>query len=355
LLDESALALLTRLLETPSPTGFEQPVQRILKAYAEPLSDRVRSDVQGNLIALKHVGGRPRVLLDAHCDQIGLIVQHIDKDGFLYVQPLGGWDVQILLGQAVAVHTRTGPVPGVIARKPKHLLTVEEAKKVPEIHELWVDIGAAGKEEAERVVGIGDPVTPRLGMTRIANDFAFGAKMDDSVGLFVIFEALKRIQKRPLAAEVHVVSAVQEEIGLRGAQTAAFGVDPDVAVAVDVTHATDCPTIDKRANGEIRLGAGPVIFRGPNINPKVFERLMAIATEGGLPIQVKAAARGLSNDANAIQQTRAGVAVGCLGIPNRYMHSPVEMVSLRDLDVAAELLAGFLVSLSPDDDFTPTA
>jgi endoglucanase len=352
-LDEKSHQFLKTLAETPSPSGYEQPVQAVVRQWAAEYSDDVRTDVHGNVVATVNPAGAPRVLLDGHCDQIGMMIQHIDDNGFLYALPIGGWDVQILLGQKVTVWTASGPVPGVVSRKATHLLTQDERNKVPEFHELWIDVGAQSGAEARECVAVGDPATVELGFRSIRRDLVCGPKLDNTAGVFVVFEALRRIAGKKVAASVHVVSAVQEEIGLRGAQTAAYGVNPHVGVAVDVTHATDCPTIDKRANGVVALAKGPVLFRGPNVNPVLFQRLRGIAVHRNIPIQLKGANRGASNDANPIQLTRSGVATAWIGVPNRYMHSPVEMVSLTDLDHAAELLSQFLLSLKPDDDFTP--
>jgi endoglucanase len=352
-MDKIAKDFLFQLIETPSPSGYEEQIQSIVRDYARGFADEVRTDVHGNVIAVAHGGGSHRLLLDGHVDQIGMMVQHIDDQGFVYCLPIGGWDVQILLGQRVVIWTAEGPQRGVIARKATHLLTDDERKKIPEFHELWVDLGMRDGTEAKSIVRIGDPVTVELGVRPLRGDWISGPKMDNSAGVFVVFEALRRVHGKSFAPSVHVVSAVQEEIGLRGAQTAAFGIDPHVAVAVDVTHATDCPTIDKRSNGVVGLGKGPVLFRGPNINPVLFRRLEGIARQTPLPLQVKGANRGTSNDANVLQLIRSGVATGCLGIPLRYMHSPVEMISLADLDTAAELLKEFILSLKPEDSFTP--
>lgn len=350
-----AADFLESLLDTPSPSGFEERIQAVVRQWAGQFAEEVRTDLHGNVIASLHPEGSPRILLDGHCDQIALMVQHIDEQGFLYVQPIGGWDSQILLGQKMTVWTEHGGVDGVIARKPKHLLSSEEQKQVPEVHALWVDIGATDREDAAGIVTIGDPVTPVLGMRHLRNGLVSGAKMDDATGLFVVFDVLRRLHRRSIRPALFVVSAVQEEIGLRGARTAAYSVDPQVAVAVDVTHATDCPTIDKKAHGDVRLGGGPVLFRGPNVNPIVFRMLQSVASERKLLYQVKGANQGTSNDANVLQLNKAGVAVGSIGIPNRYMHSPVEVVSLADLDASAELLAEWIAGLRGDEDFTPTA
>lgn len=346
---------LEQLSTTPSPSGYEEKVQDVVRRWAEPLADGVRTDVHGNVIAVRNPEGSPRILLDGHCDQIGLMVQHIDDDGFLWVQPIGGWDPPVLLGQQVVVWTAGGGLPGLIARKPKHLLTEEEGKQMPKLTDLWVDVGALSGEEVRAKVSIGDPVTLRLGMRELPNARVSGPKMDNTAGLFVVFEALRRVEGKDFDAALFVVSAVQEEVGLRGARTAAYGVDPAVGIGVDVTHATDCPTIERKEHGAVDLGKGPVLFRGPNINPVLFRRLRELAQESQLPLQLKGAPRGTPNDSNVIQLTRAGVATAALGVPNRYMHSPVEMISLDDLDAAAELIARFVTTTATDTDFTPGA
>jgi putative aminopeptidase FrvX len=352
-MDAIAKEFFRKLVETPSPSGYEERIQQIVRDYARAFADDIRTDVHGNVIATANPQGSTRILLDGHVDQIGMMVQYIDDQGFVYCLPIGGWDVQILLGQRVVIWNAHGPRPGVIARKATHLLTDDERKKIPEFHELWIDLGVKDGAEAKSLVQIGDPVTVELGLRPIRDSIISGPKMDDSAGVFVVFEALRRLKGKKFAPAVHVVSAVQEEIGLRGAQTAAFGVDPHLAIAVDVTHATDCPTIDKRSNAVVGIGKGPVLFRGPNINPVMFRRLRETADQGGIPIQIKGANRGTSNDANVLQLIRGGVATACLGIPLRYMHSPVELISLEDLESASELIARFILSVEAGDDFTP--
>jgi endoglucanase len=353
MIDQGSRAFLDDLLRIPSPSGYEQEIQARVRRFAAELADDVRTDLHGNVIASRNAGGHPRILLDGHCDHIGLLVQHIDDAGFLYVQAIGGWDLMMLLGRAVVVWTRTGPQHGVIGRKPKHLLTEEEGKKVPKITDLWVDLGLSSAEEVRRVVRIGDPVTVDLGVRELPNRRLAGPKLDNTAGLFVVFETLKRLSGRSFDGALFVVSAVQEEIGLRGATTAAYGVDPQVGIGVDVTHATDCPSIDRREHGAVDLAKGPVIFRGPNVNPVLFDTLCGLARERSLAYQVKGAPRGTPNDANVLQLTRAGVATAAIGIPNRYMHTPVEMVSLEDLDTAAELIAELVATTKADASFTP--
>lgn len=348
-----AKAFFQRLLETPSPSGYEQPVQEIVRQYVADFADEVSTDSHGNVIACKNPGAGLRLMYAGHADQIGLLVSHIDSDGFLYAQTIGGWDPQQLIGQRMTIWSESGPIPAVIARKAIHLLTEEERKQVVRAKDLWLDIGAKDQDEAQEVVRVGDPVTLELGYCEMRNGLANSPGMDDKTGLWVCIEALRRASERGLNVSLYAVSTVQEEIGLRGAATSAFGVDPHAGIAVDVTHATDCPTIDKKQEGDIKLGGGPVIYRGPNMNPIVVERLIETCESGDLAYQLGALGRSSPTDANAMQVTRAGVAAGLVSVPNRYMHSAVEMVSLEDLDRAADLLAGFACGLTADVDFTP--
>jgi len=353
MIDSHAIGFFKNVLETPSPSGYESPLQEVVRRYASVFADEVKTDVHGNVMAVRNPKAPRRVMLAGHCDQIGLIVQYIDAEGFIYIQSIGGWDPQVLIGQRMTVWTEGGPIVGVIGRKPIHLLTEEERKQVPKLKDLWVDIGVKGKEEAEKLVKIGDPVTVELAYRELRNGRSVSPAMDDKCGLWAVMEALRRLDPTKLAWAVYAVSTVQEEVGLRGARTSAFGIDPEVGVAVDVTHATDCPTIEKKEEGDIALGKGPVIERGPNMNPKVVRRLVQTAEEQKIPYQMAASGKATGTDANSIQVNRAGVATGLVSIPNRYMHSPVEMISLDDLDHAANLLARFCEGLTAGEDFTP--
>ncbi|HEY1378529.1 MAG TPA: M42 family metallopeptidase [Gemmataceae bacterium] len=355
---DASLKLLRDLLETPSASGFERAIQDVVRAWAGRYADEVRTDRHGNVIAAvypkdKSAAAAHRVMLAGHCDQIALMVQHVDENGFLYVQPIGGWDMQILLGQHLTVWAREGPIPGVIARRATHLLTPEERAKVPQFIDVWVDIGAKDRAEAEKFVRAGDPVTFALGMRELRNGLAAAPGMDDKVGVWTVLETLRLLHGRPLQAAVYAVSTVQEEVGLRGATTSAHGINPTVGIAVDVTHATDTPGNDKKQLGETKVGDGPVLYRGPNINPRVFDRLEEAAKANEIPVQVRGAPRATGTDANAIQISRDGVAAAVVGIPNRYMHSPVEVVALADLERAARLLAEFCAAVTADGDWTP--
>jgi putative aminopeptidase FrvX len=353
-MERAAKKFFTDILETPSPSGYEQPVQEIVRQYVADFADEVRTDLHGNVIAVCNPEAPLRVMYAGHADQIGLIVSHINENGYIYTNTIGGWDPQQLIGQRMTIYTAEGPIPAVIARKAIHLLDEDERKKVVKTKELWLDIGAKDKEEAAKSVSIGDPVTLELGYQEMRNNLANSPGMDNKTGLWVSFEALRRAKKKGgLKVALYAVATVQEEIGLRGAITSAYGVNPHVGVAVDVTHATDCPTVDKTQEGDIKLGGGPVIYRGPNMNPRVVDRLRATAATSEMAVQWGASGRGTGTDANAIQLARGGVAAGLISIPNRYMHSAVEMISLDDIDQAADLLAQFALEIEKDADFTP--
>ncbi len=353
-MDRSAKKFFKDILETPSPSGYEQPVQEIVRRYVADFADRVRTDLHGNVIACCNPDATLRVMFAGHADQIGLIVSHINENGYIYTNTIGGWDPQQLVGQRMTIHTADGPVPAVIARKPIHLLDQDERKQVVKQKDLWLDIGAKDHDEAAKAVAIGDAVTLELGYQEMRNNLANSPGMDDKTGLWVAIEVLRRATKRGgLKVALFGVATVQEEIGLRGATTSAYGVNPHIGVAVDVTHATDCPTIDKTQEGDIKLGGGPVIYRGPNMSPVVVDRLRAAAESAKIAVQWGAEGRGTGTDANAIQLARGGVAAGLVSIPNRYMHSAVEMISLDDIDQAADLLAEFALGIDADADFTP--
>jgi len=354
---DSSFDFLRQLLETPSASGSEQAIQEIVRNWARQYADEVRTDRHGNAIAVPHPSHpdshTPRIMLAGHCDQIALMVMHIDSDGFLYIQPIGGWDMQILLGQYLTVCGRNGPITGVVSRKAPHLLTNEERNKVPHFQDIWLDIGVKDRKEAEELVKVGDPVVFALGLRRLQGNLAAAPGMDDKVGVWTVMEALRLLRDRPVQASVYAVSTVQEEIGLRGATTSSYGINPHVGIAVDVTHATDTPGNDKKQIGEVKIGGGPVLNRGPNINPKVLNGLELAAERLEITIQLRGAPKATGTDANAMQLTRDGVATGLIGIPNRYMHSPVETVSLDDLDQAARVLAEFCASVTPEMDWTP--
>lgn len=345
-MDKKTRRFLVDIVDSVSPTGYEFDTQRMFKKYMKGVADEIRSDSHGNVIAVLNPGGSPRVMLAGHCDELGFQIHYIDDDGFIYFKPLGGHDQGIVPGRRVTIHAAKGPVPGVIGKKPIHMMGQNERKTASTIKKLWIDIGASSKKEALKLVAIGDPATYNDTFQALAGDKAVGRGFDDKIGVFAVGNALRLLKGRKIAAEVCVVSTVQEEIGLRGAKTAAFGVDPDVGIAVDVTFATDHPSMEKKEAGDVKIGGGPVISRGPNISHKVFDRLVAAAKKKKIPYQVEAANRGTGTDANAIQLTRAGVATGLVSVPNRYMHTPAELISLKDAENVSKLLAAFIEQLT---------
>lgn len=340
------------IVNSLSPSGYEQATQKMYKKYMKEFADEIRTDSHGNVIAVLNPGGSPRVMLAGHCDELGFQINHVDDDGFLYFLPLGGHDQGIVPGRRVTIHAAKGPVPGVIGKKAIHLMTPEERKKPSQIKDLWIDIGVSSKKEALKRVEIGDPVTYNETFQELAGNRAVARGFDDKIGVFVVGYALMLLSKKSISAEVCAVSTVQEEVGLRGARTSAFGIDPDVGIAVDVTFASDFPTVEKKQLGDIRIGGGPAVTRGPNINHKVFDRLVTAAKSNKIPYQVEAANRPTGTDANVIQVTRAGVATGLVSVPNRYMHTPAELVSLDDAENTSRLLAAFIEKLTGKEKWT---
>ncbi|MDQ6623980.1 MAG: M42 family metallopeptidase [Verrucomicrobiota bacterium] len=344
---------LKRLVETPSPSGYEHEVQQLVRARIQPWCENVRTDVMGNVFGTRHPQGRPRIMLAGHCDQIGFIIQYITDEGFLHIEPIGGVDPVVATSQRVVIMTKGGLVPGVIGRKAIHLMDDEDKKKVPKIHDLYVDIGAENKYDALKLVAFGDAgvfVQPYL---ELANERAVSMAFDNKMGTWIVTEVLRLLHEREFEACVIGVSTVQEEIGLRGAHTSAFSSEAEVGIALDVAHGTDTPGIEKKKAGDFKIGGGPMIARGANINPRVFELLCAAAEAEGIPFQVASAPRGTGTDANAMQLARGGMATGLLSVPLRYMHTPNELLALADLENTARLLAAFCQRLSSGHDFTP--
>lgn len=332
---------LENYVNTISPSGFEDQAAEIWKKEAEEFADEVKGDLHGNSFAVVNKGGSPRVMLAGHTDEIGLMVTQITDDGYLFFTTIGGWDNQVMPGQRVRVRGKNEEVIGVVGRKPIHLLEEEEQKKVVKTEDLWIDMGVENKEEAEKLVEVGSAGVLDYSFTRLQGDVVAARGFDDKSGGFVVLEAARKLAKLNPQAEVHAVATVQEEIGLRGAQTSAFGINPDIGIAVDVSFATDTPSMDKekRKVGEAELNAGPLLSKGPNINPVLFRKMVQIAEKNDIPYQITGAPGGTGTDANAIQLTRGGVATGLVSVPNRYMHSPCEVVSLSDLDHIIDLLA----------------
>jgi tetrahedral aminopeptidase len=351
-MDKAALTFLKSLMASPTPSGYEQPGQKIVAAYMKSQGATVRTDVNGNVHGVVNPDGKIRVMLAGHCDEIGLMVMHIDDKGYIAFSGIGGVNVPLLAGERVTLCTKNGPLPGVIGVKPIHLMDAKEREgSTNKIHDLWIDIGAKNKKDAQKVVALGDIATVNSGWTALRNGLVSCRGFDDRIGAFVVADALRILKGAKLAAEVHAVSTVQEEIGLRGAQTAAFGIDPHLGIAVDVGFATDAPNVNVKMVGEAKLGGGPILHRGPNFTPRVLELLERAAKKAKIKTQMQPIPRGSGTDANAIQLTRAGVAAGLVSVPNRYMHSPVEVLALRDAEATVKLLAQFIKLLEPGQQF----
>jgi putative aminopeptidase FrvX len=342
--------LLDKLLRAGAPSGYEGPAAEIWReaaSFAELSFDGIGSSIA-------RVGeASPLLAVVGHIDEIGLVITHVDEKGFLWFAPVGGWDPQVLVGQRVQVRGKSGLVAGVVGRKPIHLLEADQRKKVVELKSMHIDVGAGDREEAEELVRVGDPVVIATEPMPVAGDRLVSRAMDNRIGAYVALESLRRCAEGDgPGGSFAAVAAVQEEIGLFGARTAAFEIRPDIAIAVDVTHATDAPGVDEKEIGSHPFGSGPAIGRGSTLSPKVFELLVETAEAEGIDYSISASGRGTSTDADVLQISRSGIPTGLVSIPLRYMHSPVEMVDLRDVEAAVELLAAFGARLSDDLDLS---
>ena len=354
-MDESRISFFKRLIASPSPSGFEQAAQQTIREEIQQYTDEIRTDVHGNVIAALNPNGQPRVTLEAHCDELGFLIRYIDDQGFLYFAPIGGFDPSTLPGNRVSIHTPNGPVLGVIGRKPIHQMSQEDRGKAPRLNELFIDIGASSNEEAQKLVPLGSAGTRAAELEPLRDNLVVSRALDDKSGIFTITEAVRRIHKKrkDLKAGVYFVSAVQEEVGLRGARTSAYSVDPLIAIAVDVTFTSDHPGTSRQDIGDIHLNGGPVVSVGGNINSRVYQMLVKAAAEAGIAIQIDAQAASTSTDTDMIQVTRGGVATGLISLPCRYLHTGSEVASLKDIDESAELIARFVLALDADVNVIP--
>ena len=342
--------LLQRLIDSSSPSGFESAVQKVVREELGQYADEVSTDIHGNVIAALNPAGRPRVMLTAHCDEIGFIIRYIDEQGFLSFAPIGGFDTTTLPGSRVVLLTPAGPILGVIGCQPVHLTDADERGRAPKYYDLWIDIGAASREEAARLVPLGTPATRAARLEALRGDLVVSRALDNKAGLCSIIEAMQRIHNRRdgLKAAVYCVSAVQEEVGTRGAHTSAYTVHPDIAITVDVTFASDNPQTSRQRLGDVKLGGGPAITLGGFVNGRIAQRLLSIAQESSIAFQYDIQGGYTGTDNDEIQVVHGGVATGLLNIPSRYMHSESEIVSLADIDATAELMARLVLSLKED-------
>ncbi|MBN2375778.1 MAG: M42 family metallopeptidase [Sedimentisphaerales bacterium] len=341
------------ILNAPSPSGFEQPAAKIFRKRVEGHADEMIRDVHGNSIAVLNPKAKFKFMLAGHIDEIGLIVTHIDDNGYLYVDQIGGMDPALLVGQRVKIMSDKGAVLGVIGRKAIHLMDQDERNKKVKMDNIWVDIGAADKKHADKMVAVGDPMVVDVQYQRLNGDVFVARGCDDKAGAFVVAEVIRALSRKKLNVGVIGVATVQEEVGLRGAVTSSYSVKPDAGIAIDVGWATDHPESDPKKVGMVKIGKGPILHRGPNINPVLEKDLFKAAKALKIPYQVTAQPRGTGTDANAMQLNRGGVATALLSLPNRYMHTPVEILSLKDLDNSVKLLVGYLAKLPVKRDYRP--
>jgi putative aminopeptidase FrvX len=347
---------LEQLLDAPGPSGFEVRPARVWREEASTFAADVRVDVNGNSFATVNPAGSPRVMLAGHIDEIGLQVTYIDEEGFLYVDEIGGWDPQVLVGQRVIILGREGDVTGVVGKKAIHLMTTEDRAKASKTKNLWLDVGAKTREEALALgLRVGDPAVLAQKMVRLAGDRIASRAVDNRIGAYVVLEALRLLAADPPAASTTAVATSQEEIGYSGggARTSAYTLEPQVAIVVDVTFSTDVPDVEKKELGEHNIGGGPVISRGSASHSEVFEMLLRVAEEEGISHTIQASPRFTRTDADAIYLTRSGVPTALVSVPNRYMHSPSEIVSVEDLRNTSKLIAAFVRRLDGSTDFTP--
>jgi endoglucanase len=353
MIEKDALDFLKTLLDTPGPSGFESAPAKIWRAEAGKFA-KVTADVAGNSMAEVNPEGSPTIMLAGHIDEIGVIVTYIDDEGYAYISGIGGWDPQVLVAQRLKFIGRHGAVYGVVGKKPIHLIKSEDRDKASKMTDLWVDIGARSKAEAEERLSIGDPAVIDSKTMEFPNGMIVSRSIDDRIGAFIVLEALKRYAENPGKARVVAVATTQEEIAWRGggALVCANCLNPQMAIVVDVTFATDHPQVEKKEIGEAKIGGGPVFTRGSIVSPVVFKLLRDAAEKNGIPFTVHAAGRDTSTDADAIHIAREGIATALVSVPNRYMHSPNELVSLADLDRTADLLAEVCRAVTLDTDFT---
>ncbi|PLX96473.1 MAG: hydrolase [Desulfuromonas sp.] len=353
-MDRQKFDFLKELVETPSPSGYEQPAQRVIRRQLDGVVESLTTDVMGNLVARLGDPEGPRVMLAGHCDEIGFMVQYVDDHGYISFGAIGGVDPHLSPGQRVNIHTQAGVIPGIIGKKAIHLIEAKDRDTVIKLKDQFIDIGCSSREEVEKLVRIGDPVTFAVGVARLQGDIVTSRAFDDKMGAFIVTEVAKRLHAAgDCLCDFYAVSTVQEEIGLRGGATSSYGVNPDVGIVVEVTHATDYPGVDQKTIGRVELGKGPVIARGANINPVLFDLIVATAAEQNIPIQVIGVPRATGTDANVMQLSRGGVATALLGIPLRYMHTPVETLALADLDAAIDLLAAVVQRIDINSCFIP--
>ena len=341
-MDKWLLDILTQSLLTPSPSGSEERVTALFADAIRPFVDEITTDPNGNCIAHRKGKKGPKVMLMAHADEIGLMISYIDDRGFLYFNQIGGIDTNILPGLRVIIQGKKGPVTGIIGKKPIHLQSKEESGKALSPEDLWIDIAAIDKADALSKVQIGSVATYESNIQHLPNNMILSKSLDDKIGLAVLMGLARNLQSITTDSDIYLVASVQEELGARGAQMVSEAILPEIGIAIDVTHATDYPTMSPTADGDIRLGKGVVIPLGPNMTKGINQQLTAISEVCQIPYQIEAIAKPTGTDARMIQVAGQGIKTGLVSIPCRYMHTPGEMVSLTDADYAISLLTEYI-------------
>jgi endoglucanase len=342
------------LMVSSGPSGFEEESAAVFRSYVNDFCDEVKTDVLGNTIGILNPDAEFKVMLAGHYDEIGFQIVHISDEGLIYFRPNGGIDKLNVPGTEVIILSESGRIPGVIGKKPIHLLSPKEREVPPDLSDMWIDIGAENKEDAMEKVAIGDPVAVKANFQIFGKNRVMSKGMDDKVGAFVVAETLRALSKRKLNIGVYGVGTVQEELGLRGVTTSCFGIAPNIGFAIDVGFTTDLPDIPKKLLGDIKLGAGPELNRSADNNVVLGRQIRAIARKHKIEYQETAAHRASGGtDTAQMQLTRAGVATALISIPNRYMHSQVEICDLRDIEGAVKLLTETIASLKGNESFIP--
>jgi endoglucanase len=348
-----SLDFLKALLTTPSPSGHESPGQRIWCDYARRYADEVHTDAYGNAVAVLNPEGDPRIMIDGHADELGLMVKHIDEKGFVYFQRIGGIDPAVVRTKRVNIHTAKGVVRGVVGATAIHLQERGKDQKVPKMHECFIDIGAKDGKAARARVAVGDPVTFVDDFEMLHDQVAVARAFDNRAGTWLAIEALRLAAAgKDLRCAIFACSSVQEEVGGAGAAMNTFRIKPHAAVVAEVTHATDTPGVDAKQHGEVKLGAGPTLTVGREHHPALVERIRRVAKRRRIKLQIEAFSLTGGTDAMVIHNKQGGIPSAVLAVPNRYMHTTVELIHLRDLQRAADLLAAFCLDLKKGERFT---
>lgn len=348
----SSLDFLKSLLNTASITSQEAAVQSLWVDYVRPFADRIETDAYGNCFAYLNEGGSPKIMVTGHSDEIGFMVQYISEDGFIYFTGVGGVDPSIVRGQRLYIQTRKGPVLGVTGTLAPHMQDRGKDPETPKLHDCFLDIGVSSRKEAEALVRVGDVITYADGFEILRGDVAVARGCDNRIGIFAAAEALRLLKgEKNLKACVVAVSTVQEEIGLNGAAMSGYRVHPDVALVADVGQATDIPIVNRKRFGEVKLGKGPILGRGSANHPVVVQRLEEVARRRKIHVQFATDPGRTGTDADAIFIQKGGIPCASLGLPNRYMHSPVEVIHLKDLENLSKLMAYFCLEVKKNEKF----